>query len=267
MSTAQPPDFRARFTDRRPLLGSFIKTPTTHSIEILGGLGFDFVVIDEEHAPFDRVTIDNGLLAARAVGTAGIVRVAEPTPSKLLAVLDDGAAGVLVPHVSSVEKARAIVSACRYRGGSRGFSNSPRAGGYGAVGIWPHVEAQDKAATVIAMIEDPEALDVIDQIVAIDGLDGVFIGRGDLSVALGAPSPDSEPVQAATEKIAKAAIAAGKPVCVMVGSVADTERFRPLGVTSFIVASDQGLMRQAASKVVKDFQSMTGGAAKAAAAG
>jgi 2-keto-3-deoxy-L-rhamnonate aldolase RhmA len=266
VSTALPTRFRQRFLNRETLLGSFIKTPTTHSIEILGGMGFDFVVIDEEHAPFDRVTIDNGLLAARAVGTAGIVRVAEPTASKLLAVLDDGAAGVLVPHVMSVEKARAVVSACRYKGGSRGFSNSPRAGHYGAVGMWPHVEDQDRSITVIAMIEDPEALDVIDDIVAVDGLDGVFVGRGDLCVAMGAQSPASPQVQAATEKIAKAAIAAGKPVCVMVGSIAETAAFRTLGITSFIVSSDQGLMRQAAGQVLTDFREIAESRLKAGTA-
>lgn len=265
MSTVFQSDFRARFGRREALLGTFIKTPTTHSIEILGGMGFDFVVIDEEHAPFDRVTIDMGLLAARAVGTAGLVRVAEPTPSKLLAVLDDGAAGVLVPHVSSVEKARAVVSACRYRGGSRGFSNSPRAGGYGAAGMWQHVDAQDKAATVIAMIEDPEALDVIDDIVAVEGLDGVFVGRGDLSVAMGAESPNAPAVRAATEKIAAAAAAVGKPVCVMVGSIAETDGFRALGASAFIVSTDQGLMRQAAAKVVKDFGEMSQTSSKAVA--
>src|SRR5688572_14445356 len=116
-------NFRRRFAARERLVGTFIKTPTTHAVEIIGGLGFDFVVLDEEHAPFDRVTIDAALLAARAAGTAGIVRVAEPTAAKLLAVLDDGATGVLVPHVASVAKARDMVAACRYRGGRRGFSN------------------------------------------------------------------------------------------------------------------------------------------------
>lgn len=265
MSTTNRSGFRQRFAAREMLVGSFIKTPTTHSIEILGSMGFDFVVIDEEHAPFDRVTIDSGLLAARAVGTAGIVRVAEPSPAKLLAVLDDGAAGVLVPHVASVDKARAIVSACRYRGGSRGFSNSPRAGGYGSVGIWQHVEAQDESVALIAMIEDPEALDVIDDIIAVDGLDGVFVGRGDLSVAMGAELPNAPAVQAATERIARAAAAAGKPVCIMVGSIAETAPFRALGATAFIVSSDQGLMRQSAGKVMTDFRQMVGNNADAAA--
>src|SRR5580704_11938958 len=150
--------FRQRFLSVELLLGTFIKTPTTHAIEILGALGFDFVVIDEEHAPFDRVTIDNLLLAARASNVAGIVRVAESSPAKLLAALDDGATGVLVPHVFSVGKAKEMVAACRYRRGKRGFSNSPRAGGYGQLGVWDHVDKADASVTVVAMIEDPEAL-------------------------------------------------------------------------------------------------------------
>ena len=249
-------DFRTRFRDGRTLLGSFIKTPTSHTVEILGGMGFDFVVIDEEHAPFDRVTIDVALLAARASGTAGIVRVAEPTSSKLLAVLDDGAVGVLIPHVASVAKAKAVVSACRYRGGSRGFSSSPRAGGYGAIAAWPHVDAQDATVTVIAMIEDPEAIEDIDAIAAVEGLDGIFIGRGDLSIALGAESPNAPEIRAATEKAVKAARAVGKPACLMVNSIAETAQFIEMDATTFIVSSDQGFMRQAAAKVMDDFKAL-----------
>lgn len=250
---AAPERFRQRFLAREQLVGTFIKTPTTHTIEIIGGLGFDFVVIDEEHAPFDRVTIDAGLLAARAAGTAGIVRVAEPTPAKLLAVLDDGATGVLVPHVSSVEKAREIVASCRYRGGKRGFSNSPRAGGYGTLGIWDHVKHADEIVTVIAMIEDPEALDDIDAIVAVEGLDGFFIGRGDLTVALGAANPAAPEIRAACERIAAAAKKVAKPVCVMVGNAAEAAGFREMGASAFIVATDQAFMRQAAQKALSEF--------------
>jgi staphyloferrin B biosynthesis citrate synthase len=245
--------FRQRFLAGENLVGTFIKTPGVHATEILGGLGFDFVVIDEEHAPFDRETIDLILLAARAAGTAGIVRVAEPTASKILSVLDCGATGVLVPHVSSREKAQEIAAAARYRGGKRGFSNSPRAGGYGALSIWPHVNAADAATAVIAMIEDPEALDEIEAIASVDGIDGFFIGRGDLTVALGAPAMDAPAVRAAVERIAAAARAAGKPVCVMASSVADAEAMKALGASAFIVSSDQGLMRQAALKVLADF--------------
>ena len=251
-----PADFRKRFAAGDLLLGTFIKTPTSHTSEIIGALGFDFVVIDEEHAVFDRVSIDQALLGARAAGTAGIVRVAEPTAAKLLAVLDDGATGVLVPHVSSVAKAQDIVAACRYRGGKRGFSNTNRGGGYGATGIWEHVDAKDAETTVIAMIEDPEALDVIDDIVAVEGLDGFFIGRGDLTVALQATGLADPRVRAAAEKILAAARKVGKPVCLMVASASEAAEWRALGANAFIVSSDQGFMRSAAAKTHADFAAL-----------
>ena len=251
-----PSAFRQRFISGEVLLGTFIKTPTSHTTEIIGDIGFDFVVIDEEHAVFDRVSIDQALLGARAAGTAGIVRVAEPSAAKLLAVLDDGAIGVLVPHVSSAEKAREIVACCRYRGGKRGFSNTNRGGGYGATGIWEHVDARDAETTVIAMIEDPEALDVIDDIVAVEGLDGVFIGRGDLTVALGATGLADPRVRAAAEKIITAARKVNKPACLMVASAAEAAEWRALGANAFIVSSDQGFMRSAAAKMQADFAAM-----------
>lgn len=251
-----PSTFRQRFLDGEVLLGSFIKTPTSHNCEILGLSGLDFVVIDEEHAPFDRVTTDQALLGARAGGTAGIVRVAEASSSRLLAVLDDGAIGVLIPHVSSPEKARDAVAACRYRKGKRGFSNSPRAGDYGAIGMWPHVDKQDAEVTVIGMIEDPEALDCLDAIFQTEGLDGIFIGRGDLTVALGAKAIDAPEVMAAAEKIATTARKYKKAVCMMVASASEAEMFRKIGASAFIVSSDQGLMRQAAVKLTHDFSAL-----------
>lgn len=247
-ATKGQPGFRQRFLAGEHLVGTFIKTPGTHPVEIIGAIGFDFVVIDEEHAPWDRVTIDTALLAARAAGTAGIVRVAEPTAAKILSVLDDGATGVLVPHVSSEAKAREVVAACRYRGGRRGFSNTTRAGGFGAVGFWDHADAQDKSVTCIAMIEDPEALDEIDAILSVDGLDGIFIGRGDLTAAFGAPTMDAPEIIEVCERITAAARKAGKPIAFMAGTAAEVKRFREMGATAFIVASDQGFMRQAAAK-------------------
>lgn len=245
--------FRQRFLRGETLLGTFIKTPSPHTTEIVGGLGFDFVVIDEEHAPFDRVSIDAVLLACRAAGTAGIVRVAESSPSRILAALDDGAAGVMTPHLASAATAKEIARASRYQNGKRGFSNSPRAGGYGSLPLAQHVKSHDAAVTVIGMIEDPEALDAIDDIVAVDGIDGFFVGRGDLAVALGESATDAPAVRQATEKIVAAARSAGKPVCIMVGSAGEADTFRTLGASAFLVSSDQGFLRQAALKALTDF--------------
>lgn len=251
-----PTGFRKRLLDGAPLLGTFIKIPTGHATEILGDVGFDFVVIDEEHGPFDKGTTELAVLAARASNVAGIVRVASPSPEAMLAVLDCGATGVLVPHVSSADKARAIVAACRYRGGSRGFSNTTRAGNFGSVGFWDHVDACDAKTTVIAMIEDPEALDVVDEIAAVDGLDGFFIGRGDLTVALGAGAPGDEIVSDAARRIAAAGRAGGKAVLAMTAGGEDAKWLKTLGVTGMIVASDQGFMRQAAAKTLAEFNDL-----------
>jgi 2-keto-3-deoxy-L-rhamnonate aldolase RhmA len=256
MSDTRPPytEFRKRLTDRELVVGTFIKTPTGHATEILGDLGFDFVVIDEEHAPFDRGSTDATLVAARVANTAGIVRV--PNPSALLSVLDCGATGVLVPHVDSEAKAREVVAACRYRNGHRGFSNSPRAGGYGRLKYWEHVDQSDAQVTVIAMIEDPPALDVIDAIVAVEGLDAVFIGRGDLTVSLGVDGPGTPEVKAATETITAAALKAGKAVLAMSPGGDDAKWLKGLGVSGMIVASDQGFMRQAAGRALSEFREL-----------
>lgn len=246
-------EFTARFKASRQLLGTFVKTPTSHASEIFGGAGFDFVVIDEEHAPIDRFATDQILLGCRANDIAGLVRVPSSAPSAIQSVLDCGASGVLVPHVASVEIARVAVAASRYRGGARGFSNSPRAGGYGTTGMWAHIEAQDRDIAVLAMIEDREAIDVIEAIVAVDGLDGIFIGRGDLTVSLGAKSASEPVVKNAVARIMAAARNAGKPICIMVGSVDEVAPFRADGASAFIVSSDQALLRASANRIRAEF--------------
>lgn len=245
--------FRSRFGNGEALFGTFLKTPTTHATEILGSLGFDFVVIDEEHAPFNRETTDRVLLACRASGVAGIVRVQGPEAPFILSVLDCGATGVLVPHVDSAAKAKAVVDACRYATGTRGFSNTTRAGTFGKLGIAEHVAAQDAEITVIAMIEDPHAIDVVEDILAVDGIDGVFIGRGDLTVAYREMTGAAPSVKAAVDRILSAAKKTGKPVCILAGSLDDAADLARRGASAFILSSDQGLMRQAAAKALGEF--------------
>ncbi len=239
---------RDRLGAGESLLGTFLKTPTAHATEILGGAGFDFVVVDAEHAPFSRGDIDLMMLAARAGGIPAIVRVASAAPADLLTALDCGAAGVLVPHVDSEAKLRRIVADCRYRGGARGFSNSPRAGEYGALGFADHIATADAVTAIVAMIEDPEAIDSLDAIFSVEGLTAAFIGRGDLSSRLGAGHVGDPAVTVLVERIAAAARAHGVPLIAHVGSGSDPDiaRLRSLGIKAFLVASDQGLLRQGA---------------------
>lgn len=245
--------FRERLRARDHLLGTFVKTPTTHATEMLGLLGFDFVVFDQEHAPLGHDALDRMILAARASNIAGIVRVGDPSEASILSVLDNGATGVLVPHVATAEKARHIVSCCRYRGGSRGFANTTRAGEYGGVSFSDHMDAQDSETACVAMIEDVAALDEIDEIVRVDGLDAIFIGRGDLTAALGAPSMTSPETHRIVEPIMRAARAADLPVIMLCPDRADAEAMAKLGASAFMISSDHGFMRTAASAALKAF--------------
>jgi 2-keto-3-deoxy-L-rhamnonate aldolase RhmA len=247
--------FRRRFAGGEGLLGTFLKTPTAHATEILADLGFDFVVVDAEHAPFGRADIDLMMLAAKAGGIASVVRVPSAAPEHILTALDAGASGVLVPHVSSAQAAEAIVAAAYFRQGQRGFSNSTRAGGYGRLGFRDYVEQCDSATSVIAMIEDLDAIERLDEIFAVPGLTGAFIGRGDLSAALGAATPGDPRVVQLVEAIAAAASRHGMPLIAHAGASDDPDvaLLRGLGVGSFLVSSDQGLLRQAARRMREAF--------------
>lgn len=237
-------DFRKRFCAREPLLGAFIKSPSRQGIEIIAAQGFDFAVIDEEHAPFNRETIDDLILAARANGIAPLVRV--PGIDGILQALDCGAQGVMVPHISSRARAQSAVQACFYGIGRRGYSPSGRAGNYGSVKRDGHVSEQDNSNALIAMIEDPEALDQIDDICATPGITGLFIGRGDLTAAYGASGLDAPEVVAAVDTILAAARRANLPVCMNVASATLAQSFKSQGSTAFIIGSDQGFLKKAA---------------------
>lgn len=244
--------FRTRLQRGDKLVGSFVKTPTIHGTEILAQVGYDFVVIDAEHAPLDRAQIDVMLFAARAGGIAGLVRV--PAIADILSVLDCGAVGVLVPHVDSVERAREAAAASRYRNGKRGYSGATRSSGYGGGSVWSTVDAQDAQTAVIAMIEDPQAVERIEDIAAVEGIDAFFIGRGDLTVAYGAPQGDAPVIVEAVKRIAEAGRAAGKAIAVMVNTAEEAAAFEALGASAFIVSTDQGLLRRAATAALAGFR-------------
>lgn len=251
--TDQPQNFRDRFLARDTLYGTFLKIPATMPAEILGSIGYDFVVVDEEHSPFNRETTDRIVLACRAYGIAAVVRVQSGDPAQILSVLDCGADGVLVPHVRDAATARAIVAAGRYRGGKRGFAPTTRAGTFGKDAQALHMETQDRRVTLIAMIEDPEAIDNIDEIVAVEGLDGVFIGRGDLAAAYTGMGDVAALVRSATEKVHAAAAKVGLTVAILPGTAEDAAVQARAGSTAFLLSSDQSFLRAAAMQAHQTF--------------
>jgi 2-keto-3-deoxy-L-rhamnonate aldolase RhmA len=226
-------------------VGTFVKTNSVHVIEILGGSPLDFVVVDAEHAPFDRASIDLLVLAGRAVGLPILVRVPDTAPSTLLSVLDVGAAGLLVPHVDSAAQARELVALTRCRRGTRGFSSSTRAAGYGTLPMAQAVASVD-GCFIMAQIESAAAVEAASDIAAVDGIDGLFVGRADLALSLGELDSKSPSVMSGTQRALDAARAAGKIAGMAVGTAAERHAFSPMGANWFIVGSDQSLLRQGA---------------------
>lgn len=246
-----PSTFARRLRDGQPLLTSFIKTPSHAVVEIAGDAGLDAVVLDAEHAPFDAGSLDTALLACRAASVGGLVRVADPRPATLQQALDLGADGLVLPHIVSAEQARQVLAATRYRDGCRGFSNSPRAGGYGRASLAEHLAAEDGRHAMVAQIEDRDALDNLDAIAAVAEIDCLLVGRADLSVSLGASSLDDPRVEDATLRAIDAARSAGKAAGIFVASLDDLDRFADRGVTLFILGSDQALLRAGWSHQVR----------------
>jgi 2-keto-3-deoxy-L-rhamnonate aldolase RhmA len=230
--------------------GTFVKTTSPQVVELLGGCGLDFAVLDAEHAPFDRTSLDLALLAGRAAALPLFVRVPDRAAATLLGVLDMGAAGVLVPHVDTAEQAQEVVAHCRYVGGDRGYSSSPRAAGYGALGMAAAIRAGD-ANVVMCQIESVAAVDAAARIAAVPGVGGIFIGRADLALSMGLDSAQHPRVSEATEHVIAAGRAAGCVVGMFVGSNEERERYRALGVRWFVQGSDQGLLRGAVCAIAR----------------
>lgn len=230
--------------------GTFVKTASPHVIEVLGTTGLDFVVVDAEHAPFDRAMLDLMVLAGRAARIPVFVRIPEIHAATVLSCLDLGAAGLLVPHVDSAQQAREVVAMARYRGGVRGYSGGPRAGGYASLPM-QDILARGDATPIVCQIESPQAVAEAEAIAATAGVAGLFVGRADLALSMGLADSRAPEVLAATRQVLDAARAAGKWAGMHVGSSAERAHFMEQGADWFVVSSDQGLLRGAAQALVQ----------------
>ena len=242
--------FRDRLRAGELLSGTWIKTPHPHVVEVLSFSSLDCLVLDAEHAPFDRATLDVCILAARAGGKTVLVRPASASDEHILNALDCGADGVILPHIRSAAEAEAAVKACHYVRGGRGYAGSSRAAGYTTKGMAGH-RADAKAVTVIAQIEDVEGADNIDAIAAVPGIDALFIGRADLTIAYGAETPDDAAVIEAVDRIVAAGNAAGRSTGMFLGRVGDVGMWRQKGASLFILGSDHDFLLQGAAQLAE----------------
>jgi 2-keto-3-deoxy-L-rhamnonate aldolase RhmA len=238
--------FKQRLAARDLVVGSFIKTPHPAVVELLGHSALDCLVLDAEHAAFDRSQLDMCILAARATAMPVMVRPQAATAERILDALDLGADGVLLPHIRSERDARDAVRSCFYGPGGRGFAGSTRAAGFTSKGM-AKTRVDGAGIVVIAQIEDVEALDGIEAIARVEGIDALFIGRADLTVALGAESPDDAIVVDSVRRICRAAAAADRPVGMFLARPSDVPQWRDEGANLFLLSSDQEFLLKGAA--------------------
>ncbi|GAL27689.1 4-hydroxy-2-oxovalerate aldolase [Vibrio variabilis] len=228
--------------NEKDLIGTFVKTPHPHIVEVLSMANLPFIILDAEHSPFDRTSLDQCILAARAHNLPCLVRVENSSPSTILNALDCGATGVQVPHVCSAEQAKQIVRQCHYGHRGRGYAGSSRAAQYATKAMPKHLTDSQAITTVIAQIEDPEGVDNADAIAAVKGIDAIFIGQVDLTVAYGAETVNDEVVRTASFKVIEAAKRAGKPVGMFVATAEQANQWREAGVSFFAVGSEHKMI-------------------------
>lgn len=221
--------------------------------EILAGAGFDWIVIDGEHAPNDIPLLVTQLQAMRGGTAEPVFRVPWNEPVIIKRALDAGARSLLVPFVQNAEEARKAVAAARYPPlGIRGVAVVPRANDYGRVRDY-HRNAHLNTC-ILVQLESRLALKEIEAIAAVDGVDGMFLGPSDLAADFGhLGNPKHPEVQAAIKDAAKRIRAVGKSAGTLSGNLDDVEPLIEMGYNFTAAGSDVGLLARGAESVAARF--------------
>ncbi|TPI77270.1 aldolase/citrate lyase family protein [Mesorhizobium sp. B2-8-9] len=231
-------EFRQKCIGKTNLVGSFAAIPHPVAVEVMALSGLDFLCIDWEHAQISRDMIEAMVRAADVHRVPAMVRVPGHAPEAIQAALDSGAQGVLVPRVSTAEQAAIAVKASRYPPqGARGVGPG-RAAGYG-YRIPEYLASANNRTIVAVQVETSEGLVNIEAIAAVDGVDVVFVGPGDLSVSIDAVGPaGADKLSEAIGTIIRVTIAHGRTAGIFCASPQTVSRWAAIGASFFVLASD-----------------------------
>ena len=245
----------ARLRAGKRTLGSWLQLNSPTAAEVIGLAGYDCALIDQEHAPGDIPGLVAQLQALAPSPTTAVVRVPWNDPVYLKRVLDVGAEGVMVPMVQTAEEAARVVAACRYPPkGIRGIALSMRAANYGMAGA-EYLAGIERNLLIICQIESQAAVQNIEAIAAVEGVDMVFIGPSDLAASIGRTGQRNHPDVAALIKDAEARIArTGKWAGAITTESTGADELFARGYHLVIAAADLGFIREGATRQVKAFR-------------
>ncbi len=243
----RPNTLKLRLLDRQPCRGLWLSLPSAATARLLARMPFDWLVVDAEHGPMGAETMTQMVAAIADAGRAPIVRVAQGNMENIKRALDAGAWGIIAPMINSAAETEAVVAAARFPPlGQRSFG-SAWAGLTLDLSMAEYRREANSQNLVLPQIESKEALDQLDAIVRVRGIDGVFVGPVDLAMSLGVePDPDNPHplVREALDEILRVAGAQGLPAGIYCSSAsAAAERIRQ-GFLLVNVVSDVGALLQ-----------------------
>ena len=237
------------------LFGNVLNMTSPTMVEICCGAGADFLFLDFEHGLRDFSDIANAIVTADLCGTPALVRVGERSPNLVARMLDAGAAGLIFPHVSSAAEAAELVSWCRYK--PQGQRGSGLARGFlrHSGSEFDRRTQANRDVACLMIVEDPEGMANVREIAAVEGVTGIGIGPGDLSMALGAASWDDERVTAALDAMTKAV--RQQPGCAVMRLALDAAAVSDLvqkGVNMVLATHDAHLIKDMYHRLFKEFR-------------
>lgn len=245
--------FRDAIRTGRTQIGLWCTLSNAFAVEVVADAGFDWLLLDTEHSPGDVLTALSQLQALGGHMPTPIVRPATNDPVLIKRFLDIGAQSLLIPYIETADQARAAVAAIRYPpGGIRGVSALTRATAFGRVS--GYATRAENELCMLVQIETHAGLDAIEEICAVDGIDGVFVGPGDLAASLGYIGQLNHPeVVSAVEDAIARIVRAGKPAGILTSDAEFADRCLALGATFVAVGVDAGLLARAADTLARRF--------------
>ena len=243
-------------------IGTFFELGGRGAMESLSYTGLDYVIIDTEHGCFSEESTADYILAAEKGGLLPYVRIGDIRRPCVLRMLDVGARGLIVPNIRSVDQVRELVIHAKFPPvGNRGYCPN-RTSGWGSDSwskdVFSYMEECNRRCKLIPQCETKEALEQIEEIAAIPGIDGIFVGPCDLSIDLGIPLQFDNPVLvSAVERILKACKENNKESLIFAGSMNDALKWVGKGFDSIAYSLDTSVFIQAYQALVEQFHKAT----------
>lgn len=234
-------DLRASMRESRIVLGGSLSLPSADLVEIMGYSGFELLCVDTEHGPYAmEAELTNLLRACSVSGMTSLVRITENDPARILKALDAGAQGIIVPRIRTREDVQRAVRAAKYPPmGERGSCGNTRATHHSAIPSAQYYPSANRETIVMPIIEEIEAVNRIEEVLSVEGVDMIWVGAADLSASMGLENQHKHPdVLAAMDKVCKAAQQRGIPV-IGAASINDPVQMKwwlDRGVNTFILS-------------------------------